>query len=330
MAFPFTRDTSFAGSVPITNAFLNTLQDGVIGVAAAKALFTRRFAVRDDGAGYEVRPLYDALTPTASGMTIALAAGSLVVKTSDGTIKAYELAAPLTQVINAAHGTLDRYDLIGVKVSDLGVLSQVYVPGTAAASPVNPTMTAGYTTVARIKVAAAVVSIAGSAVSDHRRPFGYQRHLIDTSQMQAASSGGWTLVGGVWQGAAGGPHILRVPLPFVAETDLEPHLLLARIKLACKLDTSPSGAVALKGNRSLSTGASSAVTLSTLTTLITDNVEGTYTLTVLDTDGYDVVWAGSNRSPLADTSDDGRCYLDVSSATATDRVYQASVEWFGL
>lgn len=99
-----------------------------------------------------------AVTAT-TGMGIAIASGT--IRSAAGAIVA---VTGTTGTHAAAHATLGRFDI--VQVTDAGVVS--IVTGTAAATPVEPNVTAGRIKLAQVYIPAAATTVVSNLIVDRR------------------------------------------------------------------------------------------------------------------------------------------------------------------
>lgn len=155
------------------------------------------------GNGGVTRPGDFAVTQRSAGanMSVDVAAGGVVVwgteNSNQGAYFAYNDAV-LNVVIQAAHLTLARKDLVGVQIrdSEYGATGSndarvVVITGTAGASPAEPAVPENFVTLALVDVPAADTAISTSQVTDRRRRVTALGGLIVMTSTTRPSVGLW-------------------------------------------------------------------------------------------------------------------------------------------
>lgn len=153
--------------------------------------------------GYGVETLATDLVVSANGtpnMSVNVAAGRAVIPGTQNTLlqAVYEVLndAVVNLSIGTAHASLPRNDLVVASVQDAAYsggtnlwLLQI-VPGTAAASPADPTVPANSITLARVRVDAAVTSIVSGKITDLRPSLAGTAQLLGQFVGAGGSNGG--------------------------------------------------------------------------------------------------------------------------------------------
>lgn len=214
--------TQVATTVPVTiDAILTDASDERLGQAALCSGFNTASAV---GSWQGVRPSggNPLLCAYSAGMALTVNAGPAVIQGTDSTQQGvYQLALPAQQTLTCTTSdpTNDRRDLVVAQVVDLGTSSSTYlvriVPGTPAASPVDPNPGTNWIPLARVTVlhgsssisgqitdlrqwavaAGGITPVASSAAYPTAGPAGTYFHDLATGAL------------GYWDGAA--THLLR-------------------------------------------------------------------------------------------------------------------------